>query len=159
MCPTAGVILVRRFRRRGQPQDRPRHVSVHVPGHRLHKDDAPEAQAGSSGGTTVHNARLHFAGSFARPVASCDRPRKCVSRVLSRGAEATRVYLRSAFGSRRTHVLFDRKRHSVTYAHGAFMFLSILLTRSFLFFIFVVVVLPDFASQVRRERFDEGTLH
>lgn len=60
---------MRRFRRRGQPQDRPRHVSIHVPGHCLHKDDAPEAQAGSSGGTR-HNARLHFTSLELLHVAS-----------------------------------------------------------------------------------------
>lgn len=55
----AGFILVRRFRRRGEPQDRSRNVPVHVPGHRLHKDDAPETQASPSGGILL-SFRLQF---------------------------------------------------------------------------------------------------
>lgn len=61
-----------------------------------------------------------------------------------------------AFSSRYT--LSDRKRYSVTCIHDVLFFAFFILTRFFLFFIFVVV-LPDFTSQVRGERFDEGTLH
>lgn len=48
----AGAIPVPGFRRRSEPEDRPRNVSAHVPGHRLPEDDAAETQASSSGGTT-----------------------------------------------------------------------------------------------------------
>lgn len=51
------------------------------------------------------------------------------------------------FASSHRHVIRSRIFVAIIYIH-----------LPFLFFIFVVV-LPDFASQVRRERFDEGTLH
>jgi len=67
---------------------------------------------------------------------------KCVSCVF---AKAKCVF---ELASSRYH-----KHHTVICIYGVLFINTI-----FLFFIFVIV-LPDFASQVRRERFDEGTLH
>lgn len=69
---STGFIIMRRFRGRVEPQDRSRNVPVHVPGHRLHKDDASETQASPSGGIIMINAsllacisRLHIAFLFS----------------------------------------------------------------------------------------------
>lgn len=56
--PFAGAVSVPGFRRRSEPEDRPRDVSAHVPGHRLPKDDAAETQTSPSGGTSASRFSL-----------------------------------------------------------------------------------------------------